>query len=75
MLITLSEAAALCERKHGKRVHRTTVKGWGLRKRFRLIQSNGWKVDEAEFVAWAAKTGRLAKSAAQRIAGMTGGQR
>lgn len=61
MLITLSEAAALCERRSGKKVHRTTVKSWGLKRRFRLFQANGWKVDQAEFIAWAARTGRLRK--------------
>ncbi len=75
MLITLSEAAAMCERKSGRRVHRATVKGWGLRKRFRLIQCNGWKVDEAEFVAWAAKVGRLRLDLRAKIAGEIGGQR
>ncbi len=61
-LITLSEAAALCERRSGKKVHRTTVKSWGLKHRFRLQNVNGWKVDRDEFVLWASRTGRLSKS-------------
>lgn len=59
MLLTLSEAAALLERKRGKRVHKTTVKSWGNQGRFRLWYVNGWKVCETEFTAWAARTGRL----------------
>jgi hypothetical protein len=58
-LLTLSEAAALVERRRGKKVHRTTVKAWGLGRRFKLYNVNGWKVEEAEFRAWAARTGRL----------------
>lgn len=60
-LITLSEAAALCERRSGKKVHRTTVKSWGLKHRFRLQYANGWKIDRDEFVLWASRTGRLSK--------------
>ena len=58
-LITLSEAAALVERRRGKRVHRTTIKSWGNSKRFKLYFVNGWKVDEEEFRIWASRTGRL----------------
>lgn len=70
MFITLSEAAALCERKHGKKVHKTTVKSWGKMQRFQLHYINGWKVDETEFTAWAAKTGRLKQSLLKKAVGV-----
>ena len=59
MLITLSEAAALLERRHGKKVHRKTIKGYGELRYFALYNVSGWKVDETEFTAWAARAGRL----------------
>lgn len=62
MLLTLSEAAALLERRRGKRVHRTTIKAWGNQKRFKLHYANGWKVDQTEFTTWAARTGRLRRT-------------
>lgn len=61
-LLTLSEAAALLERRRGKQVYRQTVKAWGLQGRFKLHWANGWKVMEQEFITWAARSGRLKKS-------------
>jgi len=65
MLLTLSEAAALLERRRGKKVWRQTVKKWGDWGKFKLHFVNGFKVDETEFIAWAARTGRLKKDAAK----------
>ncbi len=58
-LITLSEAAALLERRRGKKVYRNTIKSWGEACHFGLVNSNGWKVIKAEFLAWASRAGRL----------------
>ena len=61
MLLTLSEAARLLERKRGKKVHWSTLRRWGQAGRFRLHFCNGWKVDQVEFLNWASTAGKLRK--------------
>lgn len=61
MLLTLSEAARLLERKRGKKVHWSTLRRWGQAGRFCLYFANGWKVQETEFTDWAARAGKLRK--------------
>ena len=61
MLLTLSEAARLLERKRGKKVHWSTLRRWGQSGRFRLHFVNGWKVCETEFTDWASRAGKLRK--------------
>lgn len=59
MLLTLNEAAGRVERCRGKRVWKKTIKAWGEGGKFKLHWVNGWKVDEVEFLKWAARAGRL----------------
>ena len=63
MLLTLTEAADRLERKRGAKVYRTTIKAWGDQGKFKLLFVNGWKVDETEFLTWAARCGKLKKAA------------
>jgi hypothetical protein len=59
-LIPLSEAAKLLPPKRGAKVHRETILRWAEAGCFRAYPANGWKVSRAEFMAWAARTKRLA---------------
>lgn len=61
-LLTLSEAAALLERRRGKKVWKKTVKTWGEQGWFQLHWANGYKVNRDEFIQWAARAGRLRRS-------------
>lgn len=63
-LLTLSEAAALLERRRGKKVWKKTVKAWGEQGWFQLHWVNGWKVERDAFIQWAARAGRLRQSSA-----------
>jgi hypothetical protein len=59
-LIPLSEAAKLLPPKRGAKVHRETILRWAEAGCFRAYPANGWKVSKREFMAWAARTNRLA---------------
>lgn len=59
-LITPSEATALLERPtRGRKVHTSSIIGWGKRGHYPLAWCNGWKVERDPFVAWARATSRL----------------
>jgi hypothetical protein len=65
-LIPVSAAARLLPPKRGDRVHRGTILRWGdlpgdpPKGTYRVYAANGWKVSRSEFLAWAARTSRLA---------------
>lgn len=59
-LITPEEAAALLERPtRGRKVHTSSIIGWGKRGHYPLAWCNGWKVARDPFVTWARATFRL----------------
>ncbi len=59
MLLTVQEAAALLERKHGKGVHRSTILRWSRAGHFPVVYRNGWKVHQQPFLVWAERAGKL----------------